>query len=115
MDLSNLLEFAVNKCGADKQWLPPAMADQDLLLGNRTDPPAATVAILPDQLEGLLHSLDEKPELRLAVALVGLYGLRPAELMVLSVEDGDLKVGNVKRNRKTAKNPKPPGWRFPSI
>jgi len=28
--------------------------------------------------------------------------------MVLSIEDGDLKVGNVKRNRKTAKNPKPP-------
>ena len=108
LDLSNLLEFAVNKCGADKQWLPPAKDDQDLLLGNRDEPVKPTVAIKPEQLEELLHSLDDKPELRLAVALVGLYGLRPAELMVLSVEDGDLKVGNVKRNRKTAKNPKPP-------
>ena len=113
LDLSNLLEFAVNKCGADKQWLPPAKADQVLLLGTRDDPPAATVAIKPEQLEGLLHSLDEKPELRLAVALVGLYGLRPAELIVLSVEDGDLKVGNVKRNRKTVKNPKPPRLALP--
>lgn len=108
LDLANFLKFAVTKCGADKQWLPPAKADQDLLLGNRIDPPAATVAILPEQLEGLLHSLDDKPELRLAVALVGLFGLRPAELMVLFLEDGDLKVGNVKRNRRTAKNPKPP-------
>ena len=97
----------------DKQWLPPAKADQDLLLGTRIDPPAATVAILPDQLEGPLHSLDDKPELRLAVALVGLYGLRPAELMVLFLGDGDLKVGNVKRNRKTAKNPKPPRLALP--
>lgn len=113
LDLSNLLEFAVNKCGADKQWLPPAKADQGLMLGTRMDPPAATVAILPEQLEGLLHSLDDKPELRLAVALIGLYGLRPAELMVLFLEDGDLKVGNVKRNRKTAKNPKPPRLALP--
>ncbi len=104
--VNNFLVFAVNKCGADKQWMPPAKEDQDLLLGNRDEPIAPTVAIKPEQLEGLLHSLDDKPELRLAVALVGLYGLRPSELMVLSVDDDELKVGNVKGNRKTAKNPK---------
>ena len=38
----------------------------------------------------------------LATALVGLYGLRPAELGALVVEDGDLKVrSTVKRNSKT--------------
>lgn len=105
-DLANFLEFAVTKCGADKQWMPPDKEDRDLLLGNRIEPIAPTVAIKPEPLAELLHSLDEKPELRLAVALVGLYGLRPSELMVLKVENGELKVGNVKRNRKTAKNPK---------
>ena len=46
---------------------------------------------------------NNKPQLRLAVGLVGLFGLRPAELAVLSVEDGKLFVGNVKRNRKMKK------------
>lgn len=106
-DLTNFLEFAVIKCGADKEWLPPNKEDRDALFGNRIEPIAPTVAIKPEQLEGLLHSLDDKPELRLAVALVGLYGLRPSELKVLKVQNGELMVGNVKRNRKTAKNPKP--------
>ena len=35
------------------------------------------------------------------------YGLRPSELMVLQVDDGRLYVGHVKRNRATARNPKP--------
>ncbi|NDC16183.1 MAG: site-specific integrase, partial [Synechococcaceae bacterium WB9_2_170] len=42
---------------------------------------------------------DCEHELRLAVGLVGLYGLRPAELAVLQVgEDGKGRVGQVKRN-----------------
>ena len=79
-----------------------------LLVGQREDPNADTVPIKPEQLHGLLLSLDENPELRLAVALVGLYGLRPSELMALKVEDGELKAGNVKRNKQMAKNPKKP-------
>ena len=38
------------------------------------------------------------------VALVGMYGLRPAELAALSVRDGRLYVGSqIKRNRSTMK------------
>ena len=48
----------------------------------------------------------DKPELRLAVTLVGLFGLRPAELKVMRVVDGKFKIGNVKRIRTTAKNSK---------
>ena len=48
------------------------------------------------------------PELHLAVGLVAFYGLRPAELMVLSFEEGKLKVGNTKRNSRTAATPKKP-------
>ena len=38
--------------------------------------------------------------------MIAFYGLRPAELMVLSYEDGKLKVGNTKRNSRTAATPK---------
>ena len=107
-DVARLLTFAVRKCGADQMWLPPDQEDMELLLGQREDPNLNTVAIKPPELLGLLQSLDDSPELRLAVALVALYGLRPSELMVLKIEDGDLKAGNVKRNRQMAKNPKPP-------
>ena len=70
-----------------------------------------TPPVKPDQLEALLDALeaDHKPELWLAVALVGCFGLRPAELAALSVVDGRLKVAsNVKRTRRSMKNQKPP-------
>lgn len=69
-----------------------------------------TPPIKPDQLAALLDQLemDGRADLRLAVALVGLYGLRPAELAALKVEDGRLYVGGqVKRNKRTMANPKP--------
>jgi len=69
-----------------------------------------------EQLFGLIDSLYEKPELRLAVTLVGLFGLQPAELNALRVENGKHKIGNVNRNRATAKTPKaialPAHWKF---
>ena len=108
LDVARFLDFAVKRCGAAQHWLPPEEADIELLIGARESSTSATVPIKPEQLHALLVSLDDQPELRLAVALVGLYGLRPSELLTLQVEDGKLRVGNVKRNKATAKNPKPP-------
>ena len=71
------------------------------LIGLREEVSEETVPIKPEQLSGLLNSLSEKPELRLAIALVGLYGLRPAELMALKVKVGKLFVGQAKRNKAT--------------
>jgi integrase len=69
-----------------------------------------TRPIKPEQLADLLDALkaDGKPELELAVGLVGLFGLRPAELAVLRVDDeGRLRVGaQVKRNRWSMNRPK---------
>jgi hypothetical protein len=45
--------------------------------------------------------------LHLAVSLVSLFDLRPAELGVLRVDEGRLYVGNVKRNARTLKVVKP--------
>ena len=66
-----------------------------------------TPPVKPEQLAALLDALeaDGRAELRLAVALVGCFGLRPAELAALSVEDGRLYVAsNVKRNSRSMKN-----------
>ena len=102
-DLKRFLEFAVKKCGADTKWLPPEKDEIKALIGKRTKANKKKISppIKPDELFGLLDSLYEKPELRLAVALVGLFGLRPSELMTLKIDEGNLYVGPVKRNANT--------------
>jgi len=103
LDIQRFLEFAVRRCGAAERWLPPEKADIEALIGSRELAVKKTVAIKPEQLHALLQSLDDKPEVRLAVALVGLYGLRPSELQTLEVENGALYVSPTKRNKATAK------------
>ena len=55
-DVARLLTFAVKRCGADQQWLPPDKEEMALLVGQREDPNADTVPIKPEQLHGLLLS-----------------------------------------------------------
>ena len=105
-EVARFLKFAVQKCGGSQQWLPVEGDDLRDLIGVRTDPKEATVPVKPEQLLGLLESLEGKPELRLAVALVGLFGLRPGELLAIEARDGDLFVGDIKRNRYSAAKPK---------
>ena len=107
-DVSAFLRFAVERCGAAGRWLPPSSEDVQELIGTADDKGASSdsVPIKPDQLIGLLDHLQEegKSEVWLMVALVGMYGLRPAELAALSVQDGRLYVGSqIKRNRSTMK------------
>ena len=107
-DVCALLKFAVERCGAAGRWLPPSGDDIQELVGMSDDKDVSSdsVPIKPDQLIGLLDHLRErgKSEVWLMVALVGMYGLRPAELAALSVQDGRLYVGSqIKRNRSTMK------------
>ena len=113
LDVSRFLRFAVKKCGAEASYLPLEGDDLQDLIGLAETRKEDKVPVKPEQLFGLIDSLYEKPELRLAVTLVGLFGLRPAELKAMRVEDGRLKVGNVKRNRATAKAPKPDRVAYP--
>lgn len=106
LDVERFLTFAVKKCGAEPCWLPLNSDDRRDLIGIRQEAREDRPPIKPEQLFGLLDSLYAKPELRLAVALVGLFGLRPAELVELEVRDGNLYVGDVKRNRNSAAKPK---------
>lgn len=111
-DVAAFLNYAIEKSGVPGRWKPLEGDDRDALVGtadggeSRLTPP-----VKPEQLAALLDALqaEGKEELWLAVALVGCFGLRPAELAALSVEDGHLKVGSqVKRNRRSMKNQKPP-------
>jgi len=111
-DLAALLNFAVNRCGADTCWKPIEGEELRELIGAADRPVGDELRrpIKPEQLAGLLDALeaDGKAELRLAVGLVSLFGLRPAELAVLRVDDeGRLRVGaQVKRNRWSMNRPK---------
>lgn len=104
-DVAAFLRFAVEKQGAPYRWRPLDRDSINELIGtadrggNEITPP-----LKPEHLANLLDALeaDGRTDLWLAVGLVGLYGLRPAELAALQVDDGKLYVGShVKRNIRT--------------
>ena len=103
LDVARFLTYAVDECGAPTRFYPPSKAKINELIGSAetTSSERLTPPIKPEDLAALLDQLeaDGEHELRLAVGLVGLYGLRPAELAVLEVrEGGKAYVGHVKRN-----------------
>lgn len=104
-DVCAFLTYAVIKAGAPQRWLPPEKAFINELIGvaatsteERLTPP-----VKPEQLAGLLDQMeaDGRHDLRLATGLIALFGLRPAELAVLSVKGDKLYAGHVKRNAAT--------------
>lgn len=107
-DIAAFLTFAC-KHGAPERWMPLQGEDLQDLIGysDRASADELTPPVLPDQLAGFLDHLEAagKSELWLAVALVGLYGLRPAELGALKVKGDRLWVANVKRNKQTMRKP----------
>jgi integrase len=102
LDVARFLTFAVDECGAPVRFMPSGKAKIQELIGSATTTTSEhlTPPIKPEDLAALLDQLeaDGEHELRLAVGLVGLYGLRPAELAVLEVREGKGYVGHVKRN-----------------
>jgi integrase len=100
-DVARFLAYAVEECDAPQQWLPLTGQKRRELVGAADGRDAAlTPPIKPEQLGSLLDAFeaDGRHDLRLAVGLVGLYGLRPAELATLRMEGERLLVGQVKRN-----------------
>ena len=74
---SQLLRFAVDKCGAESRWVPPA--DLSDLVGRKTTSKAPTVPLKDHQLTRLIEGIKSE-EWRLAVGLVACFGLRGVEL-----------------------------------
>ena len=112
-DVAAFLTYAVQKAGAPQRWLPPEKAYINELVGvaatsteERLTPP-----VKPEELASLLDQMeaDGRHDLRLATGLIALFGLRPAELAVLTVKGDKLYCGHVKRNAATlAQKAKPP-------
>ncbi len=110
LDVAALLRFAVTRAGAADRWMPPSAELIAELIGDADRHHEDSTPIKPEQLAALLDALQDagRDDLHLAVSLVGLFGLRPAELGVLRVKEGKLLyVGNVKRNARTLKVAKP--------
>ena len=111
-EISAFLDWAIRSHGLPGKWKPLRGPDRDELIGvaETTTSHQLTPPIKPDQLATLLDGLyEQRKDLWLAVALIGLFGLRPAELAVLSVDDGKLYVGSqVKRNLNTKNKNRPP-------
>ena len=106
-DVARILRHGVEEMGAPDRWMPLPPKKMSGLIGSavtETITKAKTIPVLPEDFEALLDNLeaDGKLELRLAVGLVGLYGLRPSELAVMRLDDdGKLYVGGqVKRDAK---------------
>jgi len=109
LDVAALLRFAVTRAGAAERWMPPTADLIAELIGDADRHHEDSTPIKPEQLAALLDALRNagRDDLHLAVSLVGLFGLRPAELGVLRVEEGKLYAGSVKRNVRTLKVAKP--------
>ena len=99
LDVARFLDYAVDKCGADPTWEPLRGDDLTDLIGKRTASVKPKTPLKPDELFNLIDSLFRKPQLKLAVSLVGLYGLRPHELQTLEIVDDRFYVTSKKRNK----------------
>ena len=107
-DVARILRHGVEEMGAPERWMPLPPKKMSALVGSavtETVTKAKTIPVLPEDFEALLDNLeaDGKLDLWLAVGLVGLYGLRPAELAVMRLdEDGRLFIGGQVKRDATA-------------
>lgn len=107
-DLAAFLRHAIKRHGAPDRWAPLEGEDKTELVGHADyGDKGATIPLKPEQLARLLDELKDAGafELELAVGLIGLFGLRQAELGLLAVENGCLYVGGgAKRNLRTMRS-----------
>ena len=107
-DVARILRHGVEELGAPERWMPLPPKKMSALVGSavtETVTKAKTIPVLPEDFEALLDNLeaDGKLDLWLAVGLIGLFGLRPAELAVMRLdEDGRLFVGGQVKRDATA-------------
>lgn len=92
---ARFLAFAVDHCGIAEQYRPPLNYKD--LIGRRLQRKQAATPLLDEQFLSLYNAIQE-PRWRLAIGLLGVFGLRPVELGCCRVEEAVLRVEGVKRN-----------------
>ena len=92
---SRFLAYAVASCGAPARYAPPISLKP--LIGRRLEAKQAGTPLRDDQFLRLYEAVGD-PRWRLAVGLLGVFGLRPAELEHCRAEGNHLIVDGVKRN-----------------
>jgi len=99
---AQLLRFAVREVGVDETWLPPASDVLAELKGekapNAPKKPGQgqAVPLMDDAFLRLYDSIPD-PRWRLAIGLLGVFGLRPVELRYCRRDGDALRVEYVKR------------------
>ena len=99
----------------ERRWQPPDEDYRKELIGksNRNEDDKLTPYVEESDLFNLLDSLEStNKELFLATALIALFGLRLSELAVLTVRDGKLYVGHIKKNVNTSSKKREPRRAF---
>jgi integrase len=94
-NVTRFLNFAVDQCGMAEQYRPPL--DHRDLIGKRQQRKPPATPLLDHQFLSLYQAVQD-PRWRLAIGLLGVFGLRPAELECCRVEQMALRVDGVKRN-----------------
>ena len=119
-DCVAFLKWATDRQMLPARFVPPSgAADTELmreLVGTATaevEAAKATPPLKSQQISDLLDALEEagRHDLKLCVGLISYLGLRPGEVSVLQVKDGQATIGHIKRNHrnmfKPAKAPDP--------
>jgi len=97
------LDFAVVRAGAPGQWQPSGeIAD---LVGKRVVPKEDTTPLKDEDFLRLLSAISDG-RWRLAVGLMGCFGLRPVELLHCEVEGSKLLVSYQKRTARGSTRPR---------
>ena len=94
-NLARFLSFAVDHCGIADQYRPPL--DYRDLIGRRPQAKLPATPLLDYQFLRLYEAIQD-PRWRLAIGLLGVFGLRPAELECCRPEKTALRVAGIKRN-----------------
>ena len=104
---AQLLRFAVEECGAPQQWQPPPQADLQPFTGRRVSEKKDSTPLTDAHLLRLLEGLSN-PRWRLAVGLMGCFGLRPVELRYCqpSTDGKTLHVAYRKRTSRGSTKPR---------
>jgi integrase len=102
-NVARFLSFAVDHCGISDQYRPPQ--DYRELIGRRLKRKQPATPVLDHQFLQLYEAVQD-PRWRLAIGLLGVFGLRPAELEFCRVEQLGLRVEGVKRNSSGCSAPR---------